>query len=46
VTVGWYVRAALQRTSQGRSQEPKQFDGERLIRGLALRLDGVTYPPR
>lgn len=44
MTVGWYVRSALQPSSRRRIHDAKQFDGERLLRGLALRLGGVTHP--
>jgi hypothetical protein len=44
MTVGWYVRSALQRHSGRRTHEAKQSDGERLLRGLAVRLGGVTHP--
>jgi hypothetical protein len=44
MTVGWYARSAAQRSSSRRSHDAKQFDGERLVRGLAGRLGGVTHP--
>jgi hypothetical protein len=48
MTVAYYTGAAVQRSSQERDHEAKQFDGDRLVRGLADRLGGtVTYagPP-
>ena len=48
MAVAYYTGAALQRSSQERAHEAKQFDGDRLVRGLADRLGGtVTYagPP-
>lgn len=49
-TVAWYARAALRavgdRYNEQRSHEEKEHDGERLVRGLAARLGGSTYPAR
>jgi hypothetical protein len=44
--VAWYARAALQGHNERRSHEAKQYDGERLVRGLAERLGGTTHPAR
>ena len=44
--VAWYARAALQGHRERRSHEAKQYDGERLVRGLAARLGGTTHPAR
>jgi hypothetical protein len=44
--VAWYARAALQGHNERRSHEAKQYDGERLVRGLATRLGGTTHPAR
>lgn len=44
MAVAWYADAAGQSTSQKRTHEAKVDDGERLVRGLADRLGGVTRP--
>jgi hypothetical protein len=42
--VAWYAQAALQGHGKRRSHEAKRSDGERLVRGLAVRLGGSTHP--
>jgi hypothetical protein len=42
MAVAWYTRAALQPTSEERSQVAKQDDGDKLVRGLADRLGGTV----
>lgn len=40
--VAYYTGAAVQKSSEKRSHEAKQFDGDRLVRGLADRLGGTV----
>lgn len=42
MAVAYYADAALQRHRERRSAEAKQFDGDRLVRGLADRLGGTV----
>jgi hypothetical protein len=42
--LAWYTGAAIQRHSEERTHMAKQEDGDRLVRGLADRLGGTTYP--
>lgn len=42
MAVAYYADAALQRHRERRSGEAKQFDGDRLVRGLADRLGGTV----
>jgi hypothetical protein len=44
MAVAWYTGAAGGPSSEGRSHEDKLADGERLVRGLAVRLGGTTHP--
>jgi hypothetical protein len=44
VAVAWYARAAVQRTSERRTDTQKHADGERLVLGLAARLGGTVHP--
>jgi hypothetical protein len=44
VAVAWYAQAALQAHNQRRGHEAKEYDGEKLVRGLAARLGGTTHP--
>jgi hypothetical protein len=43
-TVAWYTRTASGPSSEGRTQEDKVTDAERLVRGLAVRLGATTHP--
>ncbi len=40
--VAYYTGAAVQKSSELRGHEAKQFDGDRLVRGLADRLGGTV----
>jgi len=42
--VAWYTRVAMQTRRDERPAEAKLADGDRLVRGLALRLGGTTRP--
>jgi len=44
--VGYYVRAAALPKREERSEDAKLLDGERLVRGLAVRLGGRTRSER
>ncbi len=41
-SVAYYTGAAVQKSSEQRGHEAKQFDGDRLVRGLADRLGGTV----
>jgi hypothetical protein len=42
--IAWYAGAAVQRTSERRTDTQKRTDGERLVFGLASRLGGTMHP--
>jgi hypothetical protein len=44
MAVAWYTSTAIQNIGERRPEEMKQADGECLVRGLAVRLGGITRP--
>jgi hypothetical protein len=42
MAVAWYTAAAVQAHREARSHEAKQYDGDKLVRGLADRLGGTV----
>lgn len=44
MTTGFYAGSAIESHRERRSDEAKELDGARLVRGLAVRLGGTTYP--